>query len=224
MRRVIVLRPEPGASASVERARKLGLEAAAIPLFEIEPLDWEAPEAASFDGLLLTSANAVRSAGVKLERLRGLLVYAVGAATAEAAREAGFEVAAAGDAGVDRLLGSIEGELKLLHLAGEHRKEASPKQSITTIPVYRSSQKQGTDVAIAAGGVVLVHSLRAGRRFAELALENGLKRASIALAAISPAAADAVGTGWERVEAADSPTDEALLALAARLCNNPAPE
>ena len=40
--------------------------------------------------------------------LRGLPVYAVGEATAEAARNGGFDIAATGDAGVDRLLGSIE--------------------------------------------------------------------------------------------------------------------
>ena len=45
MRRVLVLRPEPGASATVERARQRGLDAVAMPLFEIEPVAWEAPEA-----------------------------------------------------------------------------------------------------------------------------------------------------------------------------------
>ena len=62
MRRVLVLRPEPGAAATVKRARARGLDAVAIPLFEIEPLAWEAPPAGGFDGLLLTSANAVRHA------------------------------------------------------------------------------------------------------------------------------------------------------------------
>ena len=33
MKRVLVLRPEPGASATVERARALGLDAVAVPLF-----------------------------------------------------------------------------------------------------------------------------------------------------------------------------------------------
>ena len=59
-------------------------------------------------GCLLTSANAVRCGGEQLHSLRGLKAYAVGEATAEAAREAGFDIAATGDAGVDRLLGSIE--------------------------------------------------------------------------------------------------------------------
>ena len=122
MKRLVVLRPEPGASATVRRARERGLDAFAIPLFEIEPVAWRAPEASGFDGLLLTSANAVRHGGDDLLELRGLPVYAVGSATADAAREAGFDVASTGDAGVERLLGSIEADLKLLHLAGEDRK------------------------------------------------------------------------------------------------------
>jgi uroporphyrinogen-III synthase len=105
MRRILVLRPEPGASATLRRAHERGLHAVAVPLFEIEPVAWDAPEAGGFDGLLLTSANAVRSAGEQLEELRGLPVYAVGEATAGAAREAGFEVASTGDTDIRRLLG-----------------------------------------------------------------------------------------------------------------------
>src|SRR5687767_8581448 len=89
MRRLAILRPEPGASATVSRAAAIGLDAFAMPLFEIEPLAWEAPEPTAFDALLLTSANAVRCGGQALERLRGLPVHAVGEATAEAARRAG---------------------------------------------------------------------------------------------------------------------------------------
>src|SRR5690349_3328000 len=98
MPRLLVLRPEPGASATAERAKALGLDPLVVPLFEVEPVEWQAPEPAGFDGLLLTSANAVRQAGVQLERLRGLKAYAVGGATAEAARKAGFDIAATGEA------------------------------------------------------------------------------------------------------------------------------
>ena len=49
MRRVVVLRPEPGASATVERARERGLEAVAIPLLRVESVEWSAPEQSAFD-------------------------------------------------------------------------------------------------------------------------------------------------------------------------------
>ena len=221
MRRVLVLRPEPGASATVERARSRGLDALAIPLFEVEPVDWEVPEPGRFDALLLTSANAVHHGGEGLQRLRGLPVNAVGEATADAAREAGFDIASTGDAGVDRLLDSLEPNLDLLHLCGEDRKAPeSARHRITPIVVYRARERTAADISAAAAAVALIHSPRAGRRFAQLADESGLNRGSIAIAAISAAAAEAAGTGWASAEAAERPGDDALLALAERLCNN----
>ena len=216
MRRVIVLRPEPGASETVARARQLGLDAVAIPLFAIEPLPWTAPKD-SFDGLLLTSANAVRAAGDGLAALRALPVYAVGEATGAAAVAAGLQVAVAGSSGVDALLASIDLELKLLHLCGEDRAIAiGARQSITAVPVYRAIQLDNPDLRALVGNVVLVHSPRAGRRLAELVTNRG----TTIVVAISKSAAAAARVGWKRTAIADQPSDQALLALAARLCNN----
>ena len=218
MRRLLVLRPEPGASATVEKARALGLEAVAVPLFATEPVAWQAPDPASFDGLLLTSANAVLHGGEKLQQLRALPVYAVGEVTAAAAREAGFDIAASGDGGVDRLLGSVDADLRLLHLCGEDRREPQDaRQTVEPLAAYRALAVKAPDLSAIQGSVALIHSPRAGRRFAELVK----KRDQIAIAAISAAAAAEVGSGWRIVEAADAPTDQALLALAASLCNKP---
>ena len=46
-----------------------------------------------------------------------------------------------------------------------------------------------------------------------------MDRGAIAIVGISAAAAEAAGAGWETVEAAGAPNDDALLALAERLCN-----
>ena len=216
MSRVLVLRPEPGASATVERARRRGLNAVAVPLFEIECIAWASRDVADFDGLLLTSANALRCGGDDLQSLRALPVYAVGQATAEAALEAGFAIAAIGKAGADELLGSIPSSLRLVHLCGEHRREptAAP-QAITPISVYRARPIASPELGKAEAAVALIHSPRAGRRFAELVED----RSGIAIAAISPVAAEAVGSGWQIVEAAERPEDDELLALVERLCN-----
>jgi len=217
MRRVLVLRPEPGASATVERAQQRGLKAVAVPLFEVEPIDWKTPDPDRFDALLLTSANAVRHGGDGLKVLRGMPVHAIGAATADAAREAGFTIVGIGDAGVDRLLGSLDPDLRLLHLTGEDRIAlASARQALTVVPVYRAREVPNPALQSVQGSVALIHSPRAGRRFAELVQDRG----SVIIAAISRAAAEAVGAGWASVEATESPNDDALLALAARLCNN----
>jgi uroporphyrinogen-III synthase len=221
MTRVLVLRPEPGASATVTAARELGLEPVAIPLFEVKPVSWQAPDASAFDGLLLTSANAIRHGGEQLGKLRGLKAYAVGNATAEAARDAGFDIAATGDAGVDSLLSSIEPDLKLLHLCGVDRQKAEePQQEITRIEVYLSREVISADLPDIEGSVALIHSPRASRRLADLVEQRG----SIRIAAISWSAADAAGKGWMSIDVAEQPNDDALLALAARLCNNSQPK
>lgn len=217
MRRLLVLRPEPGASATAERARSLGLDPVIMPLFEIEPIAWTAPDPAGFDALLLTSVNAVRFGGDALNKFLALPVHAVGEATGEAARGAGFTVSTVGEAGVDELLGSFGAELKLLHLAGEDRRAPTDvRQRIQSIAVYRSREIEAPDVSEASDAIALVHSPRAGARFAELVRDRG----SVAIAAISPAAAEVVGGGWQSVQSADRPNDDALLALAAELCNN----
>src|SRR4051794_9421750 len=182
MRRVVVLRPEPGASETAARARQLGLEPILMPLFDVEPVRWEAPDPAEFDALLLTSANAIRYGGEQLTGLRALPVHAVGEATARAARDAGFDMAMVGERGVDDLLDSLDPSLRLLHLCGEDRREPhTARHAITSLVVYRSKERPHVDVSAGHGAIVLFHSPRAARRFAELAGE----RESISIAAIS---------------------------------------
>jgi uroporphyrinogen-III synthase len=223
MRRLYVLRPEPGASATVERAHGIGLDAAALPLFVVEPIEWPVPDPADFDNLLLTSANALREGGERLAALRLLPVLAVGGATAAAARSAGFDVVGVGDAGIDELLARAAPDAKLLHLCGEHRRiPASAQQHITSLPVYRSRALPAPAVQALRGQVAAVHSPRAAARLAELA--DRAFRATVRLAAISDAAAVAAGDGWEEVAVAAKPNDGELLALAARLCQNPQPK
>ena len=219
MRRLVVLRPEPGATETLKRARGLGLDAVAVPLFQLEPVEWKTPEG-PFEGVLLTSANAVRQAGDKLQDLRALPAYVVGDATAEAARDAGFDIAATGDDGIERLLGSIDPGLRLVHPCGADRTAApDARQKISSVVVYRAKAIDAPALNEVNGNVVMVHSPRAGARLCELIKD----RSSAAVVAISKAAADAVGDGWAVVQTASRPTDEAMLALAADLCNKPQP-
>lgn len=219
MRRLLLLRPEPGLSASAERARALGLEIIACPLFRLEPVAWKAPDPARYDALLLTSANAIRFGGPELEKLKILPVHAVGAATAAASRGAGFNVETMGDGNVADLLGKLTLESRLLHLAGEDHRTIDDARIERAI-VYRSATIADPRLPQLEGLVAAVHSPRAGRRLAELA---SIRQAT-AIAAISRAAADASGRGWERVEVSDLPNDNSLLALAARLCHTSSPQ
>ena len=222
MKPLVILRPEPGASATAEAARRLGLEPIVVPLFRIEPITWTAPDPSIFDGVLITSANAIRVGGTELRKLAPLPVYAVGEATARAVREAGFIVESVGTGGVDALLASLSPNLKLLHLCGSDRREPiAPAQNISAIPVYNSAELPvPDDFHYVKGAVVAVHSARSARRLAKLTGEFGLARKCTSIAAISAEAATAVGDGWMRVEASSEPDESALLALAARLCQN----
>ncbi len=221
MRRLFILRPEPAASETLARAQAQGLDAVSMPLFQVEPVRWEVPDPASFDALLLTSANAVLHGGDHLTDLRGLPVHAVGQATADAARHAGFDIASTGNSGVERLLGSIEADLRLLHLCGEDRREpAEPRQRIEAVAVYRSAELPApNEIASVAAQCAALHSPRAAERLSSILEERGIDKSTIRLACISDAAAEAAGDDWEDKKSADKPTDEALLALAATLCD-----
>lgn len=218
MRRLFVLRPEPAAHRTVERARALGLDVTSVPLFQLEAIQWSLPDPAQFDGILLTSANAVNMGGGQLERLRGLPVHAVGEATAVAAEVAGFGVASVGRGGVEDLLKSIEPNARLIHLCGEDRRPPEePRQAIRCVTVYRARVlDEPANLQSLHGQVAMIHSPRAGRRLAELVPEEDRK--SVRIAAISRAAADAAGSGWAAVQVANAPNDSALLALARGLC------
>jgi len=218
MRRLYVFRPEPAAHRTVDRASQLGLEAIAIPLFELEPVEWAAPDPRKFDAILLTSANAVNMGGGQIENLRALPVHAVGEATALAAEVAGLGVASVGGGGVDELLESIEPDARLLHLCGEDRRAPDlPKHQISCVTVYRARAiERPESLEGLRDQVAAIHSPRAAKRLAELVPEQD--RATIRVAAISRAAGEAAGRGWADVAIATAPTDSELLALAVRLC------
>lgn len=221
MRPLVVLRPEPGATATCEAARNAGLRAISMPLFHVEAVEWTAPEPHQFDALLLTSANALQHGGSELAKLRDLPAHAVGEATATAARNHGFAIGVVGSDGVDSLLDQLDPALRLLHVCGEHRRQpTAPRQSLTQIPVYRApALPPPENLDAIAGAVVAVHSPRAGKRLAQITAS--LERSRTSIVAISGDAAEAAGRGWKRVEVASEPSDPALLALAAQLCNNP---
>jgi len=214
MRPVLLLRPEPGLSASAERARELGLEVLACPLFRVEAVAWDVPDAAKYEALLLTSANAVRHGGAGLDALKALPAHAVGEATAAAARQAGYQVSSVGVRNAAEMIAGLPPSLRLLHLCGKHHVPGDDPRIDRRI-VYRSAEIDDPRLPPLSGQVVAVHSARAGARLAELADERG----GAAIAAISEAAAEAVGSGWQRVEIAEQPTDASLLALAAMLCH-----
>ena len=221
MRRVLILRPEPGASETAERAKAMGLDPVVAPLFTVRALPWTPPEAA--EALLMTSANAARHGGARLKPLLCRPCYAVGEATGAAARAAGFADVRTGpgDGAAAVAMMAADGVRSALHLCGrDHIPLTHPGIAIDRRIVYEAvaagALPEAARAALAAGAVAVLHSPRAASLFARLVAE----RARVRIAAISPAAAAAAGEGWEVLAPAEAPRDQPLLELAAKLCNS----
>ncbi|MDX2209257.1 MAG: uroporphyrinogen-III synthase [Sphingopyxis sp.] len=226
MRPLIIVRPEPGASATARRAAEFGLNALCVPLFAVEPLDWHAPDVRDFDALLVTSANAVRHAGPQLAALASLPCHCVGAATAAAAGAAGLTVTDIGTAGAQALVDSMtsHGHRKLLWLTGKDRTMLrSDGAQIMPLVCYHAAEiadPLGWSKAVVVPAILLLHSARAAQRASALA---GDARKHLIAIAISDAVAAAAGPDWEQLAVAPGPTDADLLAIAAKLCQTPTP-
>ncbi|MDP4024361.1 uroporphyrinogen-III synthase [Methylobacterium sp. NEAU 140] len=120
--RVWVARPEPGAGRTGAALAGLGHAPLVAPVLAVRPTGALPPEG-PFDGLVLTSANAVPAvAGIA----RGLPVFAVGARTAAAAARAGLRPVIEGPGDGTGLAARIRETMppgaRLLHAAGAERK------------------------------------------------------------------------------------------------------
>lgn len=220
---LLALRPEPGLAATLDKARALGLAITGHALSEIRAVAWECPDPALFDGLLIGSANVFAHGGPQLARLTDKPVFAVGEATASAARTAGFAVEMVGSGGLQGVLDAISGPRHLLRIAGEEHVALTPPAGVTfnTVIVYRSAALPLDPAASQLGSgeaLVLLHSAATARHFAAECDRLGLDRGQIALAALGPRIADAAGQGWAAVHIAPRPDEPAFLALVFDLC------
>ena len=225
MTQVLIIRPEPGASATLAAARALGLDAVAQPLFEVRACAWDAPDPAAIDGLLLGSANAIRFAGPALTLYSGMPAHAVGALTLEAARAHWLVPGIAGEGGLQAVIDALpQTPTRLLRLAGaEHvALELPPHVTLETRVAYAAKHlPMPAECAelLVMGALVLLHSAAAAHHFAGECDRLKVPRAAISIAALGPRIAAAAGHGWATCHAADMPNDPALLALAVKMCH-----
>lgn len=221
--RVLVTRAEEQAGELAAALRAAGAIPEVVPLIRIEPPDdWAPADAAlaalaSFDALLLTSANAVRalaaraaSRGVSLSGFSGA-VFCVGPRTAEAAREAGLRVTrvaarndAEGLAAEVCAQGPPAGRRFLLPRAAQGR-EVLPERlraqggSVDVVAVYRTAPAPLDAAALRARlargelAALTFASPSSVHRFAEL-LDAEARRAlaGCLVAAIGPMTAEAL--------------------------------
>ena len=222
IRRVWITRAQPGAARTAARLTALGFQPLVAPLLTIRPLSEAlktAPDFATVAALAFTSPNGVAAFAALTPALRDRPVFAVGDATAEAAREAGFADArsAAGDIhALARLIAATP--LDGLILAPGAREPAGdlpallPDHDIRRLPVYTAEE---TGVAAPADfDAVLVHSPRAARALAALlaaALPPEAAAPRLAVCISAAAAAPLQGLSFTEIRTADAPDETSIL-------------
>jgi uroporphyrinogen-III synthase len=227
MMRVLVTRPARAAKRTAEKLAALGHEAVVDPLLTIEPVPFE-PAWGAFRAAAITSANAIEAAGrEKLAPYVSLPLFAVGAESAAAAREAGFRetIACGGDARslARTLRAQLPAGARVLYLAGAERAQnlaalAAPAEiEIETKVVYRAVPaarfRTETLVHLSEGRIDAV--LHYSRRSAEIFLRLVPPETAAALVhlCLSDAAAAPLAQAGFDAKVAAHPDEDALFAL-----------
>jgi uroporphyrinogen-III synthase len=226
--RVLVTRPEPEASLSAAALRRLGHDPIAAPVLDIVLDRAVAIDPAGLQAIAVTSVNAVKALAER--GLGSLPLYAVGDATAAAARAAGFSIviSAGGRAGdlVEAVrCGCVPTQGAILYAAGRDRSgdvDGDLRRAgftVRLVEVYRAEPVRALAAeAVAALGegavdAALVFSRRSGEilvsRLTELQMPH--IPVHLAVAAISEAAAEPFRrAGFARIRVAARPTADAL--------------
>ena len=214
--RVWITRAEPGASRTAARLRDMGFEPVVAPLLAIETLTPPVPDLAPFTALAFTSINGV-AAFAALTRERDRPVFAVGDATAQAARDAGFADVRSASGDLHALARLISSELNDAVVlvpqaeipAGDFdaalADSGARHVSIQPLIVYRA--RPTTVAAPTTFDAILIHSPRAAKRLAE----QGAARLSHAVTVCISAAAAAPLVALGLAPAVARTPDEASL-------------
>jgi uroporphyrinogen-III synthase len=230
--RVLITRPREDAEAVSKLLRAQGVDSLVAPLMTIRVLPSAALDLAGVQALMVTSANGVR-AFARLSTARGLPVFAIGDATARAARDAGFDRVESAGGAVEDLARLVRARLEpargaLLHAAGADVAGdlagalADAGFTIRRVALYRAAKARRLPVAAAralaqgALDAVLFFSPRSAATFVSLASKAGIEPALARLDALclSEAVADvARQVAWRAVAVAAQPDQPALLQL-----------
>lgn len=221
---VWITRAQPGAEATARRVEALGFTALVDPLLEIRDLT-PTVDLTGVAALTFTSANGVE-AFAKLTPVRDLPVFAVGEATAQAARAAGFAQASSADGDVEALAQRlIETRPGLVLCAGAREPAADLPALLATagvearsLAVYAAeggSPAPGTLARLPELDAVLLHSPRAARALAAVLAASPTP--NLRALCLSPAVAEPLANApLKSVAFAPRPRESALLDLLCR--------
>lgn len=227
---VLITRPEPGAATTAARVAALGLSPVVAPLMEIHILLSALPAPGRLQAVLIASGSAL--AGLPAG-YRTLKLLAVGNASADRARDAGFSrvLSADGDAAALAILASTECDpagLPLLLAAGRgqslalaaalraRRFRVIRRATYAAMPARAMPPEAATALREATLRAALFFSGETAHLFARLLVNAGMREAvhDIDACTIGAAAATAIQKlPWRRVLRAAQPTQDAMLAL-----------
>ncbi|TGQ07617.1 MULTISPECIES: uroporphyrinogen-III synthase [unclassified Mesorhizobium] len=232
MVRVLVTRPEPGASRTARRLEALGFQPVLLPLTETSALPVEVTIGADAVAVAVTSANAVRHAPQALIAvLAGLPCHAVGKRTAEACRAAGFLSVTEGPGDAEALADLIAGDLAgkaIVYLCGRVRFPAferrlaeagvrvQPIETYDTTGIDHGDAEVVTRLSGQPVEVVLLYSAKASAALANLIARPVLKQLfekTDFLALSARVAKPLDGVAGHRIRIAPRPDEDALLTL-----------
>jgi uroporphyrinogen-III synthase len=212
--KIWVTRAEPGASRTAERLRALGHEPLVAPVLQVHTLSPEI-DLGGVGALAFTSANGVR-AFAGLSRDRGLPVFAVGVATSEAARAAGFAFVQSADGDVEAMAGAIAGSSGMLAGRVLHPGAAEPAGDLIGALMAVGIAARGVTVyetlilpAVVPPGAeaLLIHSPKAARAVTAAAIGK------LTAYCISEAAAQPLAGRAKHTLVAAQPNEASLLSL-----------
>ncbi|MFN7112196.1 MAG: uroporphyrinogen-III synthase [Brevundimonas sp.] len=220
--RVWITRAEPGASRTAARLRDMGFTPLIQPLLAVEALTPLVPDLDRFAALAFTSRNGV-AAFAALTPRRDRPVFAVGDATAQAAREAGFVAVRSASGDLTALARQIAAELSdaaLLapqaetpagDLAAALAAAGARAVSLHPLAVYRTVPTAAPPPQ--AFEAVLIHSPRAAQALAAHvpAPLSATRLAGSVIACISPAAAAPLTAAGLTSATARTPDETTLL-------------
>ncbi len=234
--RAIIARPRAAAAAFATALARRGIDAVAAPVLEIAPragVDVDGALAGA-QAVLLTSANGARALAANTAR-RDVEIFAVGDATAAAARGAGFRAARSVDGDAAALARFAAARLDaaagpVVHAAAVHAAGglaaalARGGFACRRLALYEAVAARALPEAAAAalrGGAadgVALFSPRGAEVFVRLARAAGLadRLAEVDAWCLSAAVARAAGAArWRRAAAAARPRADALRDLIA---------
>ena len=229
--RLLVTRPEPGASRTRTALAARGHEALLDPLMTIVPVAVTPPEN-RFDAVALTSVNGARAAAdLAWVFYSGLPVFTVGRRTREMALSLGFTdvTSAEGDVAdlADMLAKCLIPGERVLWLAGEDRAgdlagELAPRGiAVETVVAYRAEPAEhlaeSTLAALSAGRIdgILHYSRRSCETLLAAGIRDGVYDAVVGLQhyALSPRVAEPLVASGAVVRVAVTPDEGSLLDL-----------